>query len=212
MWLLLLLQTVSALFAHIARADNPVFDGWYADPEAHIFGDEYWIYPTTSKDTGEQAYFEAFSSKDLVTWENRGIILDFADVPWSTNSAAWAPSVAFKNDKYYLYFSAGAGVGIGVAVADNPAGPFTDALDAPLIPGDPEHFGAQPIDAALFIDDDDRNYLYYGGMFHSVVVELEDDMITTKGDFVETTPPDYVEAVFMLKRDGVYYLMYSVGR
>ena len=22
---------------------NPIFEGWYADPEAVVFGDEYWI-------------------------------------------------------------------------------------------------------------------------------------------------------------------------
>lgn len=42
-------------------------------------------------------------------------------------------------------------------------------------------------------------------------MELEDDMITFKSDFVETTPPDYVEAPWMLKRGGTYYLLYSVG-
>ena len=25
---------------------NPVFDGWYADPEGVVFGDKYWIYYT----------------------------------------------------------------------------------------------------------------------------------------------------------------------
>ena len=25
---------------------NPVFTGWYADPEGAVFGKEYWIYPT----------------------------------------------------------------------------------------------------------------------------------------------------------------------
>lgn len=28
---------------------NPVFPGWYADPEGIVFGDEYWIYPTYSR-------------------------------------------------------------------------------------------------------------------------------------------------------------------
>ncbi|MEO6993573.1 MAG: hypothetical protein ABI273_08080, partial [Lacunisphaera sp.] len=32
---------------------NPVFEGWYADPEAAVFGDEYWIYPTYSDDFGQ---------------------------------------------------------------------------------------------------------------------------------------------------------------
>ena len=30
------------------KGGNPVLDGWYADPEAVIFGREYWIYPTYS--------------------------------------------------------------------------------------------------------------------------------------------------------------------
>jgi hypothetical protein len=28
------------------RSGNPIIEGWYADPEAAIFGDTYWIYPT----------------------------------------------------------------------------------------------------------------------------------------------------------------------
>ena len=27
-------------------AGNPIFLGWYADPEGIIFDDEYWVYPT----------------------------------------------------------------------------------------------------------------------------------------------------------------------
>ena len=30
------------------KKGNPVFEGWYADPEGIIFDDEYWIYPTMS--------------------------------------------------------------------------------------------------------------------------------------------------------------------
>jgi len=29
-----------------ADTGNPVFEGWYADPEDIIFGDQYWIFPT----------------------------------------------------------------------------------------------------------------------------------------------------------------------
>ena len=32
---------------------NPVFPGWYADPEGIVFGDEYWMYPTLSLLHGE---------------------------------------------------------------------------------------------------------------------------------------------------------------
>ena len=60
-----------ACAAEPARAGNPVFPGWYADPEGTILGDRYWIFPTASLDYNKQTYFDAFSSPDLVTWTNR---------------------------------------------------------------------------------------------------------------------------------------------
>ena len=27
----------------VAKSGNPVFEGWYADPEGIIYGDTYWI-------------------------------------------------------------------------------------------------------------------------------------------------------------------------
>ncbi len=188
---------------------NPLFQGWYADPELHFFAGRYYIYPTFSALYEDQTFFEVWSSSDLTDWVNEGRGLDFTDVPWSTNRAAWAPSVAERDGKYYMYFSAGDGAGIGVAVADHPKGPFLDALGRPLI--QEYHHGAQPIDAHAYIDDDGRAYLYYGGWKHAVVVELGEDMTSTIGDFIEITPENYVEGSFMLKRDGEYYFMWSEG-
>jgi beta-xylosidase len=188
---------------------NPVFPGWYADPELHFFEGQYYIYPTYSAAYEDQTFFEVWSSENLIDWTNKGRILDFADVPWSTNRAAWAPSITYKNGHYYFYFSAGDGAGIGVAVSDSPTGPFRDALGKPLIKE--YHHGAQPIDAHAFIDDDGKAYLYYGGWKHAVVVELGEDMISTVGEFKEITPEHYVEGPFMVKRNGEYYFMWSEG-
>lgn len=191
------------------RAGNPVFAGWYADPELHFFEGRYWIYPTWSDLYENQTFFEAWSSPDLKEWTNEGRILDFAEVPWSTNRAAWAPSIAEKDGIYYFYFSAGDGAGIGVATSTSPRGPFTDALGSALI--SEYHHGAQPIDAHAFIDDDGQAYLYYGGWKHAVVVRLGNDLISTVGDFIEITPENYVEGPFMVKRKGIYYFMWSEG-
>jgi beta-xylosidase len=188
---------------------NPVFQGWNADPELHYFEGKYYIYPTHSDAYEKQTYFEVFSSDDLSHWKNEGKILDFANVPWSTNRAAWAPTVAEKNGTYYMYFSAGDGAGIGVATSKYPQGPFKDILGKPLIKE--YHHGAQPIDAHAFIDDDGKSYLYYGGWGHAIVVELGNDMISTVGEFKEITPEHYVEGPFMLKRKGIYYYMWSEG-
>jgi len=188
---------------------NPIFPGWYADPELHLFAGRYYLYPTYSAPYEEQTFFEAWSSADLVQWHSEGRILDFADVPWSTNRCAWAPSVAERGGKYYFYFSAGDGAGLGVAIADHPAGPFTDALGKPLVATYPH--GAQPIDAHAFLDDHGQAYLYFGGWSHAVVAKLKEDMISLDGDFLEITPDHYVEGPFMLKRRGVYYFMWSEG-
>ena len=40
---------------------NPIFPGWYADPEGIVFGDEYWIYPTYSAAYDDQIFMDAFS-------------------------------------------------------------------------------------------------------------------------------------------------------
>lgn len=183
--------------------------GWYADPELHFFEGRFWIYPTTSAPYEEQTYFEAFSSEDLLDWRNEGRILDFADVPWSTNRAAWAPSCAEKNGKYYFYFSAGDGAGLGVAVSDSPGGPFVDALGEPLVKE--YHHGAQPIDAHAFVDEDGQAYLYWGGWKHAVVAKLGEDMISIDGEIREITPENYVEGPFMLRYRDRYYFMWSEG-
>ncbi|KAL4922322.1 glycosyl hydrolase [Aspergillus aurantiobrunneus] len=208
------------------HAGNPVFPGWYADPEARIFNGRYWIYPTYSAAYEEQTFFDAFSSPDLLTWTRHQSILSFSGIPWSTYRAAWAPSVARRRRPansdldiengteydYFMYFSAGDGAGIGVAksTTGRPEGPFEDAIGEPLVPE--TVFGAQAIDAHLFQDDaDGRVWLYYGGWSHAIVVEMNEDMVSLEGEYLEITPEGYVEAPWMLKRNGIYYFMYSVG-
>ncbi len=207
------LTTFVALVAMASQtpttSSNPIFSGWYADPEIHVFEGRYYVYPTYSAPYEKQTFYEAFSSPDLVHWHREGRILDFKDVPWSTNRAAWAPSVIHRDGTYFMYFSAGDGAGIGVATSKHPAGPFQDALGKPLIKDVIN--SAQAIDAMAFLDDDGQAYLYYGGWKHANVVKLSKDMLRTEGEFTEITPEGYVEGSFMLKRNGEYVFMWSEG-
>ncbi|GMK45391.1 hypothetical protein PghCCS26_25190 [Paenibacillus glycanilyticus] len=198
---------------------NPVFPGWYADPEARIFEGRYWIYPTYSALYEEQLYLDAFHSDDLVNWTKVERVLDEKDFQWA-HKAVWAPSPIESNGKYYIYFSANdiqsndeLG-GIGVGVADRPEGPFLDAIGKPLI--DRFHHGAQPIDPHVFRDEDGQVYLYYGGWGHCNVVRLGEDMISLlpfeDGTvYREVTPKDYVEGPCMIKRNGQYVFMWAEG-
>nr|MBP9544691.1 family 43 glycosylhydrolase [Alistipes sp.] len=87
-----------------ARSGNPVFPGWYADPEGVVFGDTYWIYPTYSADYDEQTFMDAFSSKDLVHWQKHPRIVSNDEVKW-VKRAMWAPAAVHANGKYYLFFA-----------------------------------------------------------------------------------------------------------
>lgn len=201
-----------------ARSGNPVFEGWYADPEGIIYDDTYWIYPTWSDVYEKQTYFDCFSSPDLVTWTKHSAVLDTAAVKWA-EKAMWAPSVIRKGGRYYLFFGAndvheGEVGGIGVAVSDRPEGPYADLLGKPLI--NEIVNGAQPIDQFVFHDGDDRYYMYYGGWGHCNVVRLNDDFtgILPFDDgetYKEITPEGYVEGPFMFKKNGKYYFMWSEG-
>ena len=197
---------------------NPIFSGWYADPEAVIFNQTYWIFPTYSAPFEEQIFMDAFSSKDLKHWKKHSKIIDTTAVKWA-KKAMWAPSIIEKDHQYFLFFAANdvheneIG-GIGIGVSNQPQGPYKDYLGKPLI-GEIEN-GAQPIDQFVFKDKDGQFYLYYGGWRHCNVVKLKPDftgLIPFEDGtvFKEITPEQYTEGPFLFLRNGKYYLMWSEG-
>ena len=205
--------------ARPVRSGNPIFSGWYADPDSVIFENACWIYPTYSAPYDEQTHLDAFSSPDLIHWTKHSRVLDTHSVSWAKR-AVWAPCAIQKGGKYYLFFSANdiqndhTLGGIGVAVADRPEGPFKDLLGKPL-QGTFVN-GAQPIDQCVFRDQDGQYYLIYGGWGHCNIARLKDDFtgFSPYADgttFKEITPQNYVEGVYMILRNGKYYLMWSEG-
>lgn len=215
----ILLLLLFPLFVDAQTSGNPLFKGWYADPEAQIFGKTYWIYPTYSAKYKEQVFMDAFSSKDLITWKKHERIIDTAAVKWA-NKAMWAPSITKMGGKYYLFFGANdiqsdneLG-GIGVAVSDKPEGPFKDHIGKPLVPQ--FYNKAQPIDQFVFKDKDGQFYLIYGGWSHCNIAKLNKDFtgfvpFPDGSTFKEITPDKYVEGSFMFIKDGKYYFMWSEG-
>ena len=209
----------ASLAAQAPRSGNPVLPGWYADPEAHVFENAYWIYPTYSAPYDDQTFMDVFSSTDLVTWQKHPHALDIRNIPWARR-ALWAPSVVEKDGWYYIFFGANdiqndreIG-GIGVARARHPDGPFVDYLGKPLI--GQFHNGAQPIDPYVFKDYDGTYYITYGGWRHCNIARLNADFtgfvpFADGSTFKEITPQGYVECSFMLLKDGKYYFMWSEG-
>lgn len=209
---------------------NPIFNGWYADPEGIVLENEYWIFPTYSDDYDKQLHFDAFSSPDLVHWQKHENIVDTSVIKWA-KQAMWAPSVVEKNGSFYFFFSANDVQrpsrpgwdpentinhygGIGIAVAPHPGGPYEDYLGKPIIDG--FYNDAQPIDQFVYKDSDGKYYIIYGGWGHCNLGILNDDFtgfMNLENDslFMEITPEGYVEGPFIFKRKGVYYFMWSEG-
>ncbi len=184
---------------------KPILEGFTADPHAVVFDDTYYVYPTSDKAEWQTTDFSCWSSKDLIHWKNEGMVLDVTkDLKWA-NLRAWAPAMTRRDGKYFFYFCADAK--IGVATNNAPTGRFKDALDRPLITSSKEHPG-QAIDPCAFIDDDGQAYLYYG-QGNLYAYKLKADMITLDGAPQRMTPRGFNEGVFIIKRNGLYYFMWS---
>ncbi len=97
---------------------NPVIQGWYADPEAVIYGDRYWIYPTYSDAYEKQVHFDCFSSPD------GSMVKEI-----TPEGYVEGPVMFIREGKYYFMWSEGGWTGpdyrVAYAIADNPFGPFS---------------------------------------------------------------------------------------
>ncbi|QIK56256.1 family 43 glycosylhydrolase [Dysgonomonas sp. HDW5B] len=199
-----------------STANNPVLEGYYADPDI-LYSEKtkkYYIYPTSDGFTGWSGYyFKTFSSDNLKDWKDEDVILDLKkDVSWADRNA-WAPCIIEKKVKgkykYYYYFSAAQK--IGVAVADNPTGPFVDSGKA-LIDFKPEGVkDGQEIDPEIFADPKTgKSYLYWGNGYMAVA-ELNEDMVSVKKNTIKVMTPDktFREAITVFYRNGIYYFLWS---
>ena len=169
------------------------------------------------------------SSSDFLNWTDHGKI----KITGVSGITYWAvssrkPAVVSKiidgQEKFFLYFSNGE-ANIGVLTADSPLGPWSDVLGRPFIHrGIP---GAQDVvwcfDPAVLIDDDGKCYLYFGGGLPSNseeaslhpktarVIELGDDMISTRGKAVTIDAPAFYESSGINKINGRYYFSYCTN-
>lgn len=197
---------------------NPVLQGYNADPYA-MYSEKtgrYYIYPTSDgHHNWNTSSFSAWSSADLKDWRREGEIVNLRNVSWADKNA-WAPTIIEKKQpdgsyRYYYYYTADKQ--IGVAVANDPAGPFTDAgkpvVERPLPAGTGR---GQNIDPDVFCDPaTGKNYLYWGNCYMAVA-ELEDDMVSLKPGTTRVLikqHPLYSEGTHVFYRDGWYYIMWS---
>jgi hypothetical protein len=198
----------------VCFADNPIVQTKFtADPAPIVVGDT--VYLITSHDEDDARGFHmldwlCYSTKDMVNWTDHGSIASLATFPWAVQgNDAWAPQVVARDGKFYMYVPISVKGWpknvIAVAVADNPTGPYKDALGHPLVDKANGY-----IDPTAYIDDDGQAYLYFGNP-SAWFVRLNKDMISYSGEVMkaEGKPKNYQEGPWIYKRNGHYYLAYA---
>lgn len=227
------------------QAFNPYLPGYeyVPDGEPHIFGDRLYIFGSHDRFGGRKFCMNDYVTwsaplDDLGDWRYEGIIYRKEQDPDNPKGklAMWAPDVVQGQDgRYYLYYCLANQPKIGVAVADSPAGPYEflghvrDKRGGLVGMRDMDTF---PFDPAVLVDTDGRVWLYSGngplhadddpeGMKASVVMELEQDMVTVKTEPKPLIPTvensgdtgfeghEFFEAGSIRKFEGRYYFVYS---
>lgn len=202
-------------------ADYPFFYQRYAaDPTGLEYNGRLYLYGSHDVYQEGKGYIindiTCISTDDLKNWTDHGEVFKATtDSSWGA-TLAWAPSVVYRNNKFYMYYGNGGG-NIGVAVSDSPTGPFKDTRSGPLVSGSTP--GVNPpngfwcFDPCAFIDDDGQAYLYFGGNGegNTRVIKLNSDMVSVNGSASQIVAPRFFEASYMHKYNGKYYFSYSTN-
>lgn len=201
---------------------NPVFGRLFPDPSVMRVGRTYYAYATHSGPL-TRGVFPILRSRDLVHWKPAGHA--FRSPPGFSYGRWWGPSALRWRGRYYLFYSAQARIPgrmcVAVAVARRPTGPFRhrSVLDCGVTGGS--------IDPAPLVVGR-RVYLYFARTDGScrqfpsrcsiVGMRLSRDLLRGGGrrwligvDQPWESSPTYsiVENPWVVKRGGLYYLLYS---
>jgi GH43 family beta-xylosidase len=218
------------------KYQNPVWSGEFADPFVLKTAGGYYAYGTSSvarSMAGGSKAFPVLHSANLTDWQLIAGVIDALP-----GFDYWAPAVAERDGKFFLYYSAGESADnsthrLRVAVASKPEGPFEDA--GMLLPDagfsiDAEPF-RDPVDGRwhLFFSQD-----YFDGRVGTGIaaVPLTDSMTAVMGEpapiirptsdwqIYERNRPLYgrtwdawhtVEGACVVFHEGLYYCLYSGG-
>jgi beta-xylosidase len=202
------------------RPSSPVHRGDFPDPFVLVAGDRYFAYGTQTGDLNVQV----MESADLAGWTHLGDALP--ELPaWAEPGRTWAPAVLAMGDGCILYYAVrheGAGRQcISVATAADPAGPFVDRSQGPLL-FQSERGGS--IDPSPFVDTDGTAFLLWKSDDNAIGrrpslwgAPLRPDGLALAGPPVELLRHDaaweepLVEAPSLARIDDSYVLFYSGG-
>ena len=195
---------------------NPVVAGDFPDPTIIRVGKMYYT-AGTSCDFGPN--YPIYESTDLINWKQIGAV--FNEQPEWASDDFWAPELFYMDGTFYVYYTTkrkdNSIACIGVATTKNIHKGFSDH-------GIIIEWGEEAIDAFVFKDDDGKLYISWkaygltkGRDIEILASELSPDGLSLIGDHFTLT--DFTkgwhgagdEGQCLIKRNGFYYLFYSIG-
>lgn len=227
---------ILATTACAASAQNPAISAMYTpDPAPYVHDGKVYLF--VDHDEDDALYFKMkdwllFSTDDMVNWTYLGTPVTTGTFAWAAQGdRAWASQAVEHHGKWYWYICCNTADGkdaLGVAVADQPQGPYTDAIGGPLA------VGFSFIDPTVFVDDDGTPYLFWGNKSF-YYGELNQDMVSFRNGYQEVpgfhdpacfgplqmkmdwsvghdvSLPQYEEGPWVMKRGDTYYCSYPAG-
>lgn len=177
---------------------------------------------------------DIYASDNLKQWRHADRIFSGEpdDPPWATSVApafdghVWAPDIIEKNGRYYLYYSVSAfgkntsGIGVTVNETLDPEADNYQWQDQGLVlQSEPGQDNWNAIDPAVIEDDNGTPWMSFGSFWGGLkLVQLDEAMTglarSAKILDLATRPnseENAIEAPFIFKRDGHYYLFASFG-
>ncbi|WP_237587081.1 glycoside hydrolase family 43 protein [Pontibacter russatus] len=191
-----------------------------ADPTVFYHEGTYYLYGTVEGNANQG--FEAYTSKDLKSWEGPkgardGFALHRQDA-YGTKGF-WAPQVFYHQGKFYMAYTANEN--IAIAESNSPLGPFAQQVKEPLAAP------VKQIDPFVFVDDDGKKYLYHVRLqdgnriyvaemkdnFSGIKEETLREVIAAQEPWENTAKASWpvAEGPTVLKHNGLYYMTYSAN-
>lgn len=200
----------------LAMAQNPLL----ADPTIFEHKGTFYLYGTKENKAIKGEGFLVYTSTDLKKWSGPAGATDgfaFKKGDGYGDTGFWAPQIFEHNGKFYMAYTANEQ--IAIATSDNPLGPFKND-------GKPLASDVRQIDPFIFFENG-TPYMYHVRLDNGnriFVAEMEKDLsaikpatlkecITATEQWEDTEKVQWTvtEGPTVLKKDGLYYMVYSAN-
>lgn len=168
------------LFFHTSGfTQNPIIPNQGAnDPHIRIFNGRAYLSASHDRSIENKGFtmdnWWLWSSDNLVDWKLESVLQPEQTYIGKPFSECWATDIAYRDGKYYWYFSEG-NKQSGVMVSDSPSGPWKDPLGKPLLTSEmtPTH----EYDMGIVQDASGEFYIVFG-VWDYYIAKLNPDMIS----------------------------------